>query len=157
MRRPNLRILVPSIAITLGVVVVGYGVSTAVTGRDAQHLPVAVEQVDPVPDAKQVPRQTRVFVDLQSGYEAELTIDGVVLATTNLADLAIDNPEPGKQVSVPLTAIFDPGNYSISYRPSPDGPVKPLASGLHAVTVVYWKTVDGRDRALSYSWSFTVV
>ena len=60
-------------------------------------------------------------------------------------------------VTVPLTAIFDPGNITIQYRPTDDGPVKPFEPGLHDATVVYWKVVEGRDRAASYSWSFSVV
>lgn len=156
-RKPDLRTLIPSVGIAIGLVGVGYGVQSSVTGRDAQHLPDAIESVDPVLNAKQVPRQTQVFVDLVPGYEAELTIDGFVLPTTNIEDVTARDPEPGQQVSLPLTAIFEPGNATITYRPTADGPVKPFASGTHDATVVYWKSAEGRERALSYSWSFTVV
>jgi hypothetical protein len=156
-RRLDPRTLLPSIGIAIGLVALGWGLSTGVTGRDAEHLPDAIERVEPVADATQAPRQTQVFVDFEPGYEAELTIDGTPLPTTDLDDIKAQAPQPGQQVAIPPTAIFDPGNVTISYRPSSAGPVHPFAPGIHHAEVVYWKAVEGRDHALSYAWSFTVV
>jgi hypothetical protein len=156
-RRPDPRTLIPSIGIAIGLVAIGWGISSAVTGRDAQHLPAAIERVDPPSDATQVPKQSQILVDLEPGSEAELTIDDITLPTTNLDDVKAQAPEPGQQVSIPPTAIFDPGNVTISYRPSSAGRVKPFAPGIHHAVVVYWKAVEGREHALSYAWSFTVV
>jgi hypothetical protein len=53
--------------------------------------------------------------------------------------------------------VFDPGNAVISFQPVEGAPVESLEEGVHEVTVVFWRTIDGPERARSYSWSFEVI
>ena len=154
-RRPDWRMLLVSLGIALGIVLVVIGVSISVTGRDQQQLPEAIEEIDPIRGATQVPQQNRVFVDLESGYRASLVIDDVALDTVNLDELT-GLAEPGQQISLPPAAIFEPGNYTISYTPVEDGPIEELVTGLHTATVTYWPEVDPA-KARSYTWTFYVV
>lgn len=131
------------------------GFNSAETGRDAQKLPAAIEQMNPGP-GDQVLTQSQVFVDFVEGYEATLTIDGVELETTRLDELTAGgaSPRPGAQVEVPPTAIYDPGNFTISYQPQDGGAIESFVQGLHTATVTYWKTIEGRDKAKSFTWTF---
>ena len=72
------------------------GVLGSVTGREQQGLPDAIESIDPVREATQVPQQTRVFVDLEIGYEAMLVVDGVELPTVSLDDVSQVAPGLGE-------------------------------------------------------------
>ena len=63
-RRIDRGLLVASLAIALGVVIVGYGLIVSVTGDEATKLPAEIDSVAPVPDAVQVLSQTNVVVDL---------------------------------------------------------------------------------------------
>jgi hypothetical protein len=102
----------------------------------------------------QVLQQDRVIVDLEFGYDAVLIVDGVELPTTLLGQVVA---EPGEQVTLPPTAVFDPGNAVISFQPTEGAPIEEFVEGRHEAVVVFWKTVDGRDEASSYRWAFNVV
>jgi hypothetical protein len=156
-RRPDLRLLVPSLVIALGIVLVVFGFLRSVTGREAQGLPDAIESLDPVKGAVRVPAQTRVFVDLQAGYEGVLVIDGVEIPTTNLNAPSDTTPtKPGQQVTLPPNTIYEPGNATLTFVPNEDALVDKFVQGLHTVKVIYWKTTEGRARASSYTWDFNV-
>ena len=155
-RKIDWKILVASFGIAAGIVLVVLGVSGSVTGRDQQRLPDAIEEIDPIRGAAQVPQQSRVFVDLQPGYEASLVIDDIALETVSLDELG-GLAEPGQQITLPPKAVFEPGNVTISYTPVEGGPIESFSTGLHTATVVYWPAVDGPGRARSYTWTFYVV
>jgi hypothetical protein len=159
-KRPDGKLLLASLGIALGIVLVVIGVSTSVTGREEQHLPDAIEEIEPIRGATQVPQQSRIFVDLQAGYEAELTIDDVVLETISLDEVggpSLTAPPDGQQLKLPPGAIYEPGNATISYTPVEGGPIEVLAPGLHTSTVTFWKAIEGRSHARTYTWQFTVV
>jgi hypothetical protein len=147
-----------SLVIAIGLVLVGRGLAVSLTGDDRANLPDTIESVEPFPEAVQVLSQTRVFVDLEAGYTGVLVIDGVELPTINIDDIDEQfSAEPGQQIDLPATTIFEPGNYTLTFTPSDDALVKKFDVGLHRAQVIYWKITEGRQRPRSYSWTFTVV
>jgi hypothetical protein len=159
-RRIDRGLLIASLMIAVGIILVVYGVTTALTGSDGIDRPDAIESVQPVENAVQVLQQERVVVDLQPGYEARLVIDGVELPTAVIGQTDVDpadQPEPGQQVELPTTAVFDPGNNVVSFQPVEGALIESFAQGTHEVQVIYWKIEDGPEQALSYRWEFEVV
>ena len=158
-RRIDIKLLLASLGIAAGLVLVVSGVRASVTGREEQNLPDEIESIDPVRGATQVPQQTNVFVDLIAGYEAVLSIDGIELPTVPI-DGNSDNsavPLPGQQISLPPGAVFEPGNVTLTFTPGDDELIDEFSIGQHLATVLYWKAVDGRNAARSFTWSFYVV
>ena len=156
-RRLDRKLLAASLAIAVGLVLIVVALAQAVTGDETAQLPSAIESITPAPDAVQVLQQTQVVVDLAEGHEGELTVDGVALTTVRLDELAAVDVEPGEQVEVPPGAVFEPGNATLTFTPGEGAPIEHFDPGAHTVSVVYWKTVDGRDTARTYTWTFEVV
>lgn len=157
-RRPDLGLLIPCLVIACGLVGIIWGVSSAITGTDGIDRPDAIEDLSPVENAQQVVEQQQIVVDLQFGFEAALVIDGIELPTTNIGQVSVDPGDAGRQIDVPPTAVFDPGNARIEFRPSDDALITSFAEGRHQVQVIYWRIEDGRaDGARSYRWAFDVV
>ena len=158
MKRPlNRQNLIVSVGIAIGLVLIGMGLSGGTTGRDAQKLPTPIEDINPGP-GDEVLRQSQVFVDFVDGYNATLTIDGIELPITRLDELTSSGavPKPGSQVDIPPTAIYDPGNYTISFLPQDGAPITEFSQGTHKATVTYWKVTDGKAKSKSFSWEFEV-
>jgi hypothetical protein len=155
LRRPQTSLLVASLIIALCLVAVGYALSLALTGDEAYKLPDSIEAVDPVPAAQGVPAQTSVFVDLLAGYTGVLVIDGLELETVNIEDLQ-DKNKPGQQITLPPTTIYEPGNATLTFRPADNADIENFTEGEHIVQVIYWKILEGRSAASSYTWTFTV-
>jgi hypothetical protein len=150
--------LVLSLVIAVGLVLIGRGLAVSLTGDDRAKLPDTIESVEPYPEAVQVLSQSRVFVDLDPGYTGVLVIDGVELPTINIDDVAEQfEAEPGEQIDLPASTIFEPGNFTLTFAPSEDALVHKFETGLHRAQVIYWKVIEGRQRPLSYSWTFTAV
>jgi hypothetical protein len=156
-RRVDPKLLAASVAIALGIVLIGVALVRSVTGDEAADLPAAVEAVMPVPSAVQVPQQSQVVVDLEAGYEGRLILDDVALDTVRLDELAAVDVEPGEQVDVPPGAVFEPGNATLTYTPAEGAPVERFTPGNHIITVIFWRSEEGPSRARSFSWSFTAV
>ena len=159
-RRFDRGLLIASLVIACGIILVIFGVTTALTGNDGIDRPEAIESVQPVENAVQVLQQERVVVDLQPGYEARLVIDGIELPTTIIGQSEVDpsdQPEPGQQVDLPTTAVFDPGNAVISFQPVEGALIESFSEGLHEARVIYWRIEDGPEQALSYRWEFNVI
>jgi hypothetical protein len=154
-RRPNLKLLLASFTIALCLVAIGIALSLAVTGDEGARLPAQIERIEPVAGATQTPSQTSVFVDLIAGYEGVLVIDGLELETVNLADLR-DGAAPGQQVTLPPTTVYEPGNATLTFDPSPDSTISSFTQGTHVVQVIFWESVEGRGSARSFRWSFEV-
>lgn len=153
---PNPKLLLASLGIAVGIVMVIFALDAATTGDELAKLPPAIESIDPVRDATQILSQARIFVDLASGYTGLLILNGVELVPVNIGELetvAI----PGKQVTLPPTAVFEPGNYTISFQPTTDAPIKKFATGINRATVRYWKIIEGPTKAQSFSWTFVVI
>ena len=144
-----------SAGVAIGLFAIISGFRGGATGRDAQRLPVAIERMTPGP-GDQVLQQSQIFVDFIDGYNASLTIDGIALDTTRLDELTNNGatPTPGAQVDIPPTAIYDPGNYTISFLPQEGAPIETLTQGTHTATVVYWKITDGPAKSRSFTWEF---
>ncbi|MEX2625706.1 MAG: hypothetical protein WD225_02420 [Ilumatobacteraceae bacterium] len=153
-RRIDRGLLVASLAIAAGLVLAGLGVAVSITGDDRADYPSAVEAVDPVPDAVSVPPQTSVFVDLDQGYTGVLVINGVEIPTFRIGQAEV---EPGRQVDVPPATIFEPGNATLTYTPSGDGPVARFEPGRQQVELIYWREDESRARAQSFGWLFNVL
>jgi hypothetical protein len=159
-RRLDRGLLIASLVIACGLALVIFGLTTALTGDDGIDRPEAIESVQPVENAVQVLQQERVIVNLQSGYEARLVIDGIELPTTTIGQSDVDpsvQAQPGQQADVPTTAVFDPGNAVISFQPVEGALIETFTQGLHEVQVIFWRIEDGPEQALSYRWEFNVV
>jgi hypothetical protein len=153
-------LFIASLVIAAGLLLIIFGFTTALTGDDGIDRPEAIESVLPVENAIQVLQQDRIVVDLQPGYEARLVLDGIELPTTVIGQSEVDpnvQAQPGQQIDLPTTAIFDPGNAVISFQPTDGALVESLEQGLHKATVLFWRTEDGPDFARVYSWTFEVV
>lgn len=156
-RRVNRELLLVSLALSIGLVLIGIGVLRSVTGDEVTNLPDAIEEISPTPDAQQVLQQTDVVVDLAEGYEGELTIDGLALPTIRLDELPTLNAEPGEQIEIPPGVIFEPGNGTLRFRPAEGAGIESFEPGAHSVVVTYWRTEEGRDAARSHGWTFVVI
>jgi hypothetical protein len=153
-------LFIASLVIAAGLLLIIFGFTTALTGDDGVERPEAIESVLPVENAIQVLQQDRIVVDLQPGYEARLVVDGVELPTTVIGQTDVDpslQAQPGQQVDLPTTAVFDPGNAVISFQPTDGALIETFDQGLHKATVFFWKTEDGPEFARVYSWTFEVV
>lgn len=160
-RKLDWGLIVACLVIALGLVAIAWGVTSAITGSDGIDRPDAIEDLSPVENAQQVFQQEQIMVDLQFGYEAVLVVDGIELPTERIGefsgDLSPDTADAGAQVSTPPTAVFDPGNSVITFRPSDGAPIESYSEGRHSAQVIYWKIEEGRENARSYRWSFEVV
>lgn len=156
-RRLNRELVIVSLVAGVGLFLVIAGFLSATTGRDLLDYPDAIVDISPAPNDRQVLSQTEISVDLQDGYEAVLVLDGVEVPTSRLEDIAGGLPEPGQQIELPPTAIYDQGNSLIKFEPRDGAVIESYAVGRHQVTVLFWKIEDGRGAARSYSWSFEVL
>ena len=156
-RRPNRELLLISLAAGVGLFLVIAGFLSATTGRDLLDYPEAIVDISPAPNDRQVLSQTEISVDLQDGYEAVIVLDGIEIPTSRLEDIAGGLPEPGQQIDLPPTAIYDQGNSLIRFEPRDGAVIESYSVGRHQVTVIFWKIEDGRNTARSYSWSFEVL
>jgi hypothetical protein len=157
-RRIDKGLLGLSLLIAVGLVFVGRGLAVSITGDERAKLPETIERVDPVPEAVQVPNQTSLFVDLESGYTGVLVIDGTELPTVDIDDLAEQfSAEPGQQIELPATTIYEGGNATLTFTPSDEALITGFDTGLHRAQVIYWRVEESRQRPRTYSWTFTVV
>ena len=156
-RRVNKELLFLSAAVGLGLTLVVMGFLAGTTGREALGYPDAIVDISPAPNDRQVLSQTEISVDLQDGYEAVLVLDGAEIPTTPLSEVSGRLAEPGQQIELPPTAIYDQGNSLIRFTPSDGALVESYSVGRHDVTVIFWEIEKGRGAARSYSWSFEVL
>jgi hypothetical protein len=155
-RRPQWSMLLVSLVIAVCLFAMVYAAASAVTGRDALGLPDTIEKIDPVPAAVRVPSQTSVFVDLLPGYEGVLIVDGLELPTVNIEDLQDVANKPGQQITLPPTTIYEPGNATLTFDPAEGAEIESFSQGEHIVKVIYWKIIEGRNTARSFTWTFNV-
>lgn len=157
-KRPTLKfdkpLLLASIGIGLGLTLMIFGFNTGLTGREASNIPEEIEGISPG-DNERVLRQSQVIVDFVEGFNAKLFIDGVELPTTRLDEIAGGRQiQPGAQIDLPPTAIFDPGNYTISFLPQKGAPIEEFEQGEHIGRVVFWPIDEDESKARSYVWTF---
>lgn len=157
-RRIDKSLVVVSLVMGFGLFLVLRGLSVGISDTDRVRLPDLIEEVEPVPSAVQVPNQTRVFVDLATGYTGVLVIDGVEIETVSIRELAEQQQVgPGQQLELPPVTVFEGGNNTLTFVPNEDAPITEFTTGEHRVQVIYWDEEVGRQRARSFSWTFTVV
>lgn len=149
------KLLLASMGISAGLVLFVMGLNTGLTGGDATNLPDAIENISPG-EGERVLRQSQIIVDFIDGYEATMFIDGIELPTTRLDELITSGtaPAPGAQIDLPPTAIYDPGNFTISYLPQDGAPIEELKQGEHTGKVRYWPIGQGENKARVYTWKF---
>lgn len=167
MRRQNMSVttrkklnkpaLLASFGVAVGLVFIIAGLNSATTGRDALNLPDEIEGMSPANNEK-VLRQSEIRIDFIDGYEGALFVDGIEIPTTRLDELQVNGrqPKPGEQVDVPPTAVYDPGNFTLSFLPQDGAPIEELTQGDHRARVLFWKITETRDKAKAYSWMFSV-
>ena len=153
-RRFDRGLLIASLVIACGAVLIVWGMLDALTGDDGIDRPDAIESLTPVENAVQVLQQEGIMVDFQYGYEARLFIDGMEIPVTELGQIEV---EPGQQLDLPPTAVFEPGNAVLTFQPTEGAPIESFSEGLHEAKVIFFKTLEGPDTARSYSWRFNVV
>ena len=148
--------LLVSIGVAVGLTSIVFGLRSGLTGRDASGLPSAIENISPA-NGDKILQQSQIIVDFAEGYNAVLTIDGIELPTVRLDELSSSGmaPKPGAQVELPPTAVFDPGNYIISYQPQEGAPINKFKQGEHSASVRYWLFTEGETSARTYNWKFT--
>lgn len=159
-RRFDRGLFIASLVIACGVALIIFGLTSAITGTDGIDRPEAIESVQPVENAVQVLRQDQIIVDLVAGYEARLVVDGIELPTSVIGQSNVDpnvQAQPGQQIDVPITAVFDPGNAVISFQPVEGALIETFTEGTHEATVYFWKIEEGPDQASTYSWTFEVI
>ena len=157
-RKLDWGLVIACLVIAGGLVAIVWGVGSAITGSDGINRPDAIEDLSPVENAQQTFQQEQIMVDLQFGYEAVLVVDGIELPTSRIGgNVSPDDADAGSQVSAPPTAVFDPGNSIITFRPSENALIDEYSEGRHSAQVIYWKIDEGRQNARSYRWSFDVV
>lgn len=160
-RKLDVKLLLASMGIAIGLASIVLGVLSSVTGNELQNLPATIESIDPVRDATQVPQQTRVFVDLQTGYEGVLIVDGIELPVVSLDDVSTGIPglgaDEGEQIEIPPGAIYEPGNATLTFEPGVSQPIERFDTGVHTVTVRYWRIDEGPSRFRTFTWSFYAV
>ena len=159
-RRLDRGLLAASLVIAAGLALIIYGFTSAVTGNDGIDRPEAIESVQPVENAIQVLQQDQIIVDLQAGFEGRLVVDGIELPTTVIGQSDVDpneQPEPGQQIDLPTTAVFDPGNAVLSFQPVEGALIESFTEGEHEVTVFFWPIEDGPEQARAYTWTFDVI
>ncbi|MDO8392306.1 MAG: hypothetical protein Q7V57_17670 [Actinomycetota bacterium] len=147
--------MIVSAIIAICIVGMFMALDAAVTGTEGDKLPEAIERIDPSRSATQTPAQTQVFVDLQSGYTGVLIIDGLELETVDL-DALRGETKPGQQIKLPPTTVYEPGNATLSFGPTEGSSIEEFSQGEHLVQVVYWKVTEGRGKARSFTWTFSV-
>jgi len=74
----DLKLLLASTGIALGLVMMVIGLNTGLTGRDASGLPDAIENISPG-NNERVLRQSQIIVDFIEGYQATMYIDDIEL------------------------------------------------------------------------------
>ena len=156
-RRVTVEQIVISGGIAIGLILVILGLNAGTTGRDALGYPDEIVDISPAPNDRQVLSQTEIIVDLVDGYEAVLVLDGIELPVTRLEDVSGRLAEPGQQVELPPTAIYDQGNSLIRFSPREGAPVERYGGGVHEARVIYWKIELGRTAARSFTWTFEVL
>ena len=156
-KKINKGALFASFGVSVGLILIILGLNAATTGRDALNLPDEIENMSPANNEK-VLRQSEIRVDFIEGYQGVLIVNGIEIPTTRLDELQSSGrqPKPGEQVDLPPTAVYDPGNFTLSFLPQEGAPIERLDQGKHTARVFFWKITESRDKAQSYSWEFSV-
>jgi hypothetical protein len=99
----------------------------------------AVEQLIPADGSPSVLRQAEIGIDLEPGWTAELSVNGVHI------------PDDQLRRNDPLAQVF--------FTPGPGKEIEQLRSGTVVVVANIWRPVDGetRDDGRQVVWRFNVL
>ena len=92
---------------------------------------------------------------LLNGVFVAAEIAFVSVRRTRLDELVTSGtaPAPGAQIDLPPTAIYDPGNFTISFLPQDGAAITELKQGKHTGKVKFWP-IKNPDQIRFYSWTF---
>ena len=116
------------------VTVVALGIAFGSPDRPGPERPPQIEAVSPAP-GETVVRQTRIEVDLLTGYTIDLFVDGFLIPIEEL--------------------FFVEGTGVYSWQPGSDRVITGLSPGHHEV-LIRWRTLSGLPDEGEYSWTFRV-
>ncbi len=116
------------------IAVTAFGIVFGSPDRAGMGRPEQIEEIEPEP-GETVVRQTRIEVDMLSGYAIELFVDGFLI--------------PAEEV------FFVEGTGVYSWQPGADQAITELSPGRHEV-LIRWRTLSGLPDVGEYSWSFRV-
>jgi hypothetical protein len=132
MNSTRYRVILAVLGIVFIVIVIGAVLFTP--SGDPGAVPDPVDSIAPA-DGDLVLRQTTVVLDLQSGYEARLTIDGTPIPPTEVA--------------------FIEGTGRHEFAPGPGKTIEEWTVGFHVVEAT-WDRANGLPDPGSLTWSFRV-
>ena len=146
------RFLVP-VGIAAGVVifVLGFVLADTDTGDDIIFNDPAIEALLPAPGSE-VLRQSQVGIDLASGFDAELVINGVPIPRDQVNILRnAENPDE----SAEQPGVFAETINRFLYQPLEGRAVPELKGDENCVVATFWPLADPSD-VRTTSWCFTV-
>lgn len=95
-----------------------------------------IERMIPTPGSK-ILQQDEIGIDMSPGYEATLSLNGVVLPLDQ-------------------TSVIGPIN-QVTFKPGPGKVFEQLPAGQNCVTATYWQIAFGPEESSKRTWCFTVV
>jgi hypothetical protein len=147
------------LVLAFGVTCIGFAFWIAKGTDEANRYPAGLVALTPGPGA-QTSKQSEVLVDLATGYEGELLIDGVPIPLDQLQyddqNFGLIYPCRGVSSSRPSA---DPGATRDGDAPTrPDCSFTPsdninLPEGQVLLTTVFWKIGERTNTQRSYTWS----
>lgn len=146
------RFLVP-LGIAAGVVIfiLGFVVADTNTDDDVIFNDPAIEALLPVPGSE-VLRQSQVGIDLISGFDAELVINGVPIPRDQVNVLR-NSENPDESAEQP--GVFAETINRFLYQPLEGRAVPELKGDENCVVATFWPLSDPTD-VRTTSWCFTV-
>jgi len=96
----------------------------------------SIERLIPTPDSK-ILQQDQIGIDLASGYEATLAVNGTPLPLDEL--------------------LIVPALNQVFYQPGPGKLIEQWPAGRNCIVATFWRTETGPNQSTSRSWCFSVV
>jgi hypothetical protein len=137
--RQVVRRIVITLLLLLAAAMVWYSASLKGAPESPSLTDAAVERLIPASDTPSAIRQSEIGIDLATGWEADLVINGVSI------------PEDEERRNEPLNEVF--------FTPGKGKVIEALAPGLVQVTAIIWRPIDGQTRdsgSRPVTWSFHV-
>ena len=142
-RRVDRKLLAASLAIAVGLVLIGVALSRSVTGDEAADLPERDRGDQPLPPSR-------------PGAAADAGRRRPRRGLRGPADHRRRRPgdDPPRRARLgrrrarragrrATGAVFEPGNATLTFTPGDGAPIERFDPGSHTVTVIYWRTDEG--------------
>jgi hypothetical protein len=129
--------LLARFAVTMALLGCLVGMGYAFTLNKSEEGPedVVIEKLTPLPGSETVPAQTPIIVDLEYGYDVEITVDG--------RPLPIGEIDEREQLA---EFVYTPGEGKLFPR---------FENGKHVVQIIYWPKLGDKERDSEfYQWTF---